>query len=175
MGFNCSYVLKVAILRTAEIAGQENPSSLIRRVMEDHCRRVMGEGLWHELSVAESSEKRRIRLTQYLRNRQTCRLRDALKRGGKNEEILLAELSLYARELEQARDDKQADLILRVALHEAVDVLLKIGALLKKSDSAKRSVGLLELTRQLAEPLRDDVDAAVRVLIEWKEKPKRNA
>lgn len=173
MGFNCSYVLKVAIIRTAEIIREETPSSLMRRVTEEYCRRIMGEEQWTELSRGASSERRQERLAQFLKGRRTRRLRDVLAREGTAETVvLLAELDIYARDFERERDEAGQDLVLRVALHEAVDVLLKIKVLLQKGNAGKQASILMELTRHLARPLQDDVDAAVRAMIERDSRPK---
>jgi hypothetical protein len=164
LGFNCSYILKAGAQRSAEILG-ENLSTWLRRLIEENSRRVLGEPQWLSLVSASDPRVRRERLTSYLADQNTTRIKDSLEHGI-NKALLLAELKYYANSFEQDRDRYGSDLVLRVALIEAIELLWKIRLLLGKKDIAKHTSVILDLMRSLAQPLQQDISAAVYAILE---------
>lgn len=166
--FNCSYVLKAALMRCAELTEHANPSSLIRAELEESCRRILGDNDWAKLVQVGQDPRRMNLLDQHLARWDTHRLRTVLSRRkkgvkpseGETEQILAA-IESYWRELISERDRVDLAMPLRLALLEASDIAYKVAKPFRSKPSSKASQAALVLIRALPSCLRADFETAV--------------
>lgn len=167
-GFNCSYAQKVAYARAAELQGEATPSTFIRKVLDEHCLRVIGSREWDKIQEAALPANRKANLETFLKNQPANRIASALKAcpdgNGNLRDYLGAEMFHYIKSFELMRDSDETELTIRVALHEAVDLLQKIRRQLGKFPSAKALSDTHELLRKLPSPLQEDIQLAVTIL-----------
>ena len=147
-GFNCSYGLKVGMIRAAEIERKESPSSLIREVMENFCQERLVAAEWNELKKSESKEYRHDRLGEAVDRNWFKDLKKQLSRGSRanpkeRRARLAVDLEAYARQLERERDDRNYNLGVRIALQEAVDLVQQLRHLCRKEKVPAAQLGLL--------------------------------
>ncbi len=141
-GFNCSYGLKVAMIRAAEIDRKESPSSLIRAVMEDFCQRRLSAAEWRELEDSKQPEYRHRQLKKFMAKLGLSDLKEhlaaQLSAKGEKEvrrERLALELQILASRLEQERDNPDNDISTRVALCEAADLLQQLRGICRRDQT----------------------------------------
>jgi hypothetical protein len=165
--FHCSFVLRHAIERAAEMSHLGNASDFIRKATEEACRLVLGPEQWARLQSAADKGLRKELVEGFLRNVEVTRIRRAIDSEGtgstrEGRGNIQQALQSYIQEFEDQKRQTGDDLALGVALDEAIDTIRKISHILSKAQISPGSIRFMQrAAAKIPDTLRADLDAAI--------------
>ena len=166
--FQCSYILRAAIVKSAALDKRASVSAYIRASLEQTTQKTLGPKLWHRLKDASMPSIRSTLFEKYVSEIDASRVRRSIDRTRgltavqRNSEVLSQEIKSYLDEFTALKIAPQTDIALCVILEEAVDIVHKIGVMLSRKTLSVRTVRSLQrLTARLPDQLRADMDAAI--------------
>jgi len=166
--FHCNYVLRTALMKSAAANRNANVSSFVRTSLETACELTLGHDQWMRLQSAADRQIRRTALEAFLAKIDLTRIRRVIDQArGKTVstnvgDMVIRAIDDYVRSLELARDQEDVDLLLAVALEEAIDIIQKMKTMLLRPSLTKSALEQLQLlAARFPDPLRADFDAAI--------------